>query len=418
MRHTFRKINEAEFSDYVRTMFWSAGRIVDDEFIRERRAATQIDGAFGLFSQSNMVATIGTKQIQISVPGGEIVPLLVIGQGGVLPGHQGRGLMREMMTQTLEGARRSGFSLCGWTTSEWPLYERYGGGPATYVSSFSVQNRRTRIRANLLSNDLTCELIESATALNLISDLHKKSVESGQCIVSRERSYWEPVFERLNKGKSLDYLSVSTGRPQPFFMVCKNRDNYPCGLAVYRVYSKWEDGLSKSELELLFLISVDVESTIALYNQLMNLPLIEELHLPFRPYNEVLKWAVADGRRIIQRSTSDHVWLRIVDVRKALEKRSPGFLVGSLVIEVVDDHFSEIGRFEVSPNGDKLKVEKTSRSPDVKLDVSALSSVYLSGSQLASFAHTKRISFSSKEKYSQLASLFYVENEPYIDTDF
>jgi len=73
----------------------------------------------------------------------------------------------------------------------------------------------------------------------------------------------------------------------------------------------------------------------------------------------------------------DHLWLRVLDVARALEARTYG-APGRLVLDVTDRLGYASGRFalEAGPDG-RASVSPAGEPADLTLDVSALGTIYL-----------------------------------------
>ena len=85
---------------------------------------------------------------------------------------------------------------------------------------------------------------------------------------------------------------------------------------------------------------------------------------------------LADPRHL-RRIPRDTLWVRIVDVPKALEGRA--YLAdGRLVLDVTDPFGPwAAGRFDLTVEGGKATCRPTDASPDVTLGADALGAVYL-----------------------------------------
>lgn len=414
-----RAIREDEFPDYVRAMFWAAGRPVDDAFVAERRRSTDLAGALGLFEEGRLVGTLGMRKLSMMLPGGYCAPLAALGQGGVMPGHTAQGHSRRMVMQLMTMAKDQGFAIAGGTMAEWPGFGRFGWGPATYAKSYEIETRRARFRTDLpFAEGGRCELVSSAEALVHLPALHEASARAGTNLVARDAAYWSVVVERLDRGESLDVLARG-GEPAPFYVLHRASDGTPEGLAIYRIEPQWKRGLSRTELDLLFFVHAQDRAHHGLWRHLLGLAHVEKIRMSHGPVDEPLTWLLVDGRRLENVGASDHIWLRLLDVRGALRQRGSGLLSRALVLRTVDDQFGETVTLKLEPNDrGRLEVTETTADPDVETNVSVLAALFLGGTPLRPLLATRKIVARSDAALRAFTSIFTTTTMPFVDTEF
>src|SRR5581483_5016888 len=113
-----------------------------------------------------------------------------------------------------------------------------------------------------------------------------------------------------------------------------------------------------------------------LWGYLCAIDLLDEIHLRYRPVDEPARWLLADGRTLLTTQLVDHVWLRVLDVPKALSARGYA-TAGDIVIEVVDDAFGAFaaGRYRLSADGAGAVCSPSPDAADVVLDQRVLASI-------------------------------------------
>ena len=120
----------------------------------------------------------------------------------------------------------------------------------------------------------------------------------------------------------------------------------------------------------------------ALWRFLLEQPLVGEVVAELRSVDEPLRWMWSDWRAI-KVTTTDHLWLRVLDVQRSFEDRDY-VTSGSLGFDVSDALGFAAGRWllEVDPSGD-VEVDRVDEFPDdvpaLALDVAPLSALYLGG---------------------------------------
>jgi hypothetical protein len=96
------------------------------------------------------------------------------------------------------------------------------------------------------------------------------------------------------------------------------------------------------------------------------------------PPGHPLRWQLADFRAGEVSGDMDWLWVRLLDVPRALTARG-WFTDGELVLDVDDPFLGEHGRYLLTVRDGKADCVPTDREPDLSLDVRDLGSVYLGG---------------------------------------
>src|SRR5689334_22291477 len=101
---------------------------------------------WGAVDGGRVVATLNSEPRSISIPGpggrNTSVEADAVTRVSVAATHRRRGLLRAMLTESLQEAHDRGDALSILIAAEWPLYGRYGYGPANDNARFSVFPRR------------------------------------------------------------------------------------------------------------------------------------------------------------------------------------------------------------------------------------------------------------------------------------
>ncbi len=105
-----------------------------------------------MFEGDEIVATGRNYSLDLTLPGGAIVPTAAVSWIAVRPTHRRRGILRQMMTYLAEEGARRGEPASILTASEGGIYRRFGFGVATRVLGIEIDQRavafvRPRCRA-------------------------------------------------------------------------------------------------------------------------------------------------------------------------------------------------------------------------------------------------------------------------------
>jgi predicted acetyltransferase len=162
------------------------------------------------------------------------------------------------------------------------------------------------------------------------------------------------------------------------------------GYAQYRVRERWNaSGIPQGELRM-----VEMQGTpnarAALWRLLLDVDLVGRVSYWNDAVDSGLPWLLADPRRA-ERRMRDALWVRLMDVPRALEARS--YAVEDRVVIGVQDETCPDNQanwqLDGAPGG--AKCQRSSRAPDFELDVSDLGSVYLGAHSLFELSRAGRV---------------------------
>src|SRR4051794_8859599 len=325
--------------------------------------------AAGAFDRGRAVATYRSFTAELTVPGGAL-PACAVSNVTVLPTHRRRGLLSRMIGDDLAAARERGEAIAVLVASEWPIYGRFGFGPATDAAGFELRPRETRF---LREGSGTVELVspeEFVAAAPGVFDAHRRA-SPGE--VAREGWRWD-VQAGLAEG-------WQQAPPGTRLALVRDDDGAVRGMARWHVRDDWSGHRPHSVLEVDELLAADPDTTARLWRFLAGVDLVETVRAGQRGVDEVLPWLVEDGRGVVQTWRADWLWARLLDVPAALSARagSPG---GPVVIAVEDALGHAAGRFALADG----ECAVSDARPDVTLPVATLSACYLGGRSLRTLA--------------------------------
>jgi predicted acetyltransferase len=116
--------------------------------------------------------------------------------------------------------------------------------------------------------------------------------------------------------------------------------------------------------------------------------------------------------RGLEATTTDGLWLRILDLPASLEARSYE-ADADLVLEVSDGHLPDnAGRWRLTIDGGKASVARTSDAPDVELTIQDLSAAYLGHDHIRRFAAAGLLHEKTPGALRALNAAFVTEQAP------
>jgi predicted acetyltransferase len=327
----------------------------------------EVERMHAAFDDDRIVGGAGAFSFRMSVPGGGSVPAGGVTVVGVLPTHRRRGVLTKMMRAQLEDCRARGDLAAFLWASEATIYGRFGYGLASRMGSMTLARDRARF-AQPFEPRGTVRLVDLEEAARTFPPLYEQVFAQRPGMASRSREWWET--RRL-----FDDPARRQGGP-------KNRallelDGKPAGYALYNVKQDWQSGFSKGTVTLTEVVTPTPEATRELWRWLLDFDWTSQFVADLLPLDHPLFLLLAEPRRM-QFAINDGVWVRLIDVGGALSARA--YNDGEIVLEVEDAFLPEnAGRWRVRPSG----AERTEADADLRLDVTALGSVYLGGFSFA-----------------------------------
>lgn len=388
----------------------------DDEKLLRRYERSTADGRIFLgvyapeaqkhaLSTDVPVATFAHFEAPINVGENRLVDAHLITWVTVRPTHRRRGLLRTMMTNNLQQAASTGYPFAALTATEGGIYRRYGFGAASWMGSFEV-NTNPGFR---LSNDADSrvEMCDPAVLKELAPKIYERFMRTTPGAGGRQNRWWD-----IAAGK----FDFESGDEDPAVRAALHydEDGGPDGYVTYK-FTGWDK--PTPTVQVLDLIAVSDESYSGLWSFLGSIDLVERVKYDGAQPSP-LPWLLEDPRRVQQKSHWDLLWLRILDVKKALEARQ-WLVPGTLTIEVSDPQGYASGTWRIDSDGSDATVEEVpDADADISLNVAELGSIYLGGADPALLARAGRITENTPGAAVRARIMFAMARAPYTPYEF
>ena len=337
------------------------------------------DRAWGARADGRWVGTLATEPRMITVPGpdgmsGDLAADALTGVS-VNPSHRRRGLLTQMLGQSLAAAKERGDAVSILIAAEWPIYGRFGYAPATSVADYTYFSRSpdAAVAPSELGSVRQVGNDELGTVAAAVFAAARR-LRAGQ--VDRDELWWRRLlgldgFERMGKIPHY-YLHEGAAGPD--------------GLLLWKVTRDFDLDGSLGAIVVDELVAANDVAYRNLWAFLSGIDAISEVALHARPVDEPARWLMRDGRALRQGFTGDFTWLRLLDVPAALSARSYS-ASGRLVLEVGDDGLGyAAGRFALEADGDGALCTPSTDPADLWVSAQALASAYLGGHALRALA--------------------------------
>ncbi|MBT2427827.1 GNAT family N-acetyltransferase [Streptomyces sp. ISL-112] len=370
-----RTVTASDYPDWLRALqngFLTAGS-PSEEDVAERLADTDLSRLQGAFDAGRCVATFRTFAQRLTVVGGATVPADAISGVTVAPTHRRRGLLSRMMATDLAAARERGEVVATLIAAEYPIYGRFGFGPATWTAEWEVSVHRAGLdprRSGQPEGGGRIEMVEGVDVRKYGPDLHARLAALRPGVVSRSERWWK----RQTGAAAVPAHEKWT---EPFYVIHRDADGEVDGLMVYGTDDKWGDAKQPlNTATVRDLIALTPAAERALWHFLCSVDWITTVRSGYRAPDDLLPQLLPDPRAARTVTYADCLWLRLLDVERALEARAYE-REASLVLDVRDGGGVAEGRFllDVSPDG--ARCTPTTRSADLALGAGELAALYL-----------------------------------------
>lgn len=328
------------------------------------------------FDGSTIVATAGTFDHAIAVPGGGQIAMAGLTMVTVRPTHRRRGILRELMRLHLDDARGRGFPISGLWTSEAPIYGRFGYGIAAEGEAYEIAHAHALAFADARELDEVHPLDEERARRELPAIYARATANRPGALIRsevwwRERRFLEAPFVRGGASRRRHVVA--------------SRGGELVGYVQFRQRPSSLGGVPAGRLEIIELVAADARAEATLWQLVLRVDLFPAVTWWNAPVDDLLPWLVADPRRI-KRSRGDTLWLRLDDVPAALAARR--YAADGRLQLAIDG-----AAWELAVEGGRASCTAIAAGPGaagLRLSRSALGSLYLgafSASRLARAGH-------------------------------
>ncbi|WP_447006139.1 GNAT family N-acetyltransferase [Saccharothrix isguenensis] len=397
MALTIRTLTAGDLADFQRVFDAAFLSDTAEDQLERWRDIFEPERHHAVFDGDELIGGGGIQTRDMTLPGAGPQPVAAVTSVAVKPGHRRRGALTRVMRAQLHGLHEEGReALAVLWASEAAIYPRFGYGLAAEFCKLDVPARATFRPGVSVGGDRVRE-VSRDEAMPVMKALHDeiRPVRTGW--LSRSDANWDCHLadtERDRDGLSAYRYAL-----------------HPHGYAVYRVKSHWVDRGPRNELHVREIAARDDEAYAALYRYLLDLDMVGELKF-FTASDDPITHLLEDSRLAL-RNRFDSVWVRVVDVDRALTLRRYNSDVDA-VLEVADGFCPwNAGRWRFTVKDGTATVQRVDDDPDVVLDVNALGAVYLGGTRLTSLARAQRVQEVTKGVVNALSHTFSGDRDPH-----
>ncbi|WP_037851200.1 GNAT family N-acetyltransferase [Streptomyces sp. NRRL S-340] len=356
-----------------------------------------------LTADGRPVGTAAAHSFELTLPGGALVPAAGVTAVGVLPSHRRQGVLSALMRHQLAELRARGEFLSVLLASEAPIYGRFGYGPATYTARLTVPRHGAALavpRARAVAgappagpDHGSVEILRRAECGAILEEVYDRYRRAQPGALSRPHRWWV-----LRAGQP----PVS---PAPRHVaVHRDAGGVPDGYASYSVES---GTLTVDET-----IAADDAVFTSLARFALGHDLVSQVVFRHVPPGHPLRWRFADFRAGEVSGDTDWLWVRLLDVPRALTARG-WFTDGELVLGLHDPFLGEHDRYLLTVRDGRADCVPTDREPDLSLDIGDLGAVYLGGTAPSTLVRAGHVRAHHPGAATLADALFRAERAPH-----
>ncbi|ADD42074.1 GNAT family N-acetyltransferase [Stackebrandtia nassauensis] len=337
-------------------------------FEPERALIAEIDG------EAAGVTKAMTRDL--SIPGG-VVPAAHISGVGVGQTFRRRGVLSGLMRRQL---REVPEALAVLWASETAIYGRYGYAVASAELRLAAQLPQLGVKP--VNDSGRLRAIEADTAATVLPPVLAEYQKQRPGVSGRRPVEWATTLD--------DPAEFRHGASARRITVHEDASGKVDGYALWRTKLEFDEAGVNGEVTVEEVVATTPEAYGALWSNLLTMDLCRKLNYMHAAVDEPVQQLVSNTRALSAR-WSDALWVRVTDVRRALEQRRFGAPI-DLVLNITDDLIaSNSGHFHLRGDIDKAHCEPTDAPADISLSVNELGSAYLGGRSLAEFAVTGKV---------------------------
>ena len=398
MDFELRPVSADELPAYLRTNAAGFGTAV--ERTRRNMAAWELDRTLAAFDADRIVASSRNYSLQLTLPGGAVIPAAGVSDVSVLPTHRRRGLLRSMMDRLLDDADAHGEPVAMLTASEGGIYGRFGFGVSIRTSTVEVDTAAVAFLDDAPAGTLRMLELEEAHALEPEVFERARRVQPGA--VSRFEPWWIDEQFQADFGVRFDVVYESDGGAADGYLSYGLRSQGTIHGPAHRLIFR-------------DLVAVTPDAVQALWRYACEVDLVHTVVALNAPLDFAAGWTLRSPRAARQTDVRDFLWTRLLDVPVALGARTYSSS-GGLVVEVHDalrPGGRADGRFALDAGADgAATVHAVASGPDLVLDVATLSAAWLGGVRFSTLARAGRVEEVTPGALLRADAMFVSSPEP------
>ncbi|MEO6792586.1 MAG: enhanced intracellular survival protein Eis [Mycobacterium sp.] len=345
------------------------GKDWDSESMVAWRTLTTPDSVIVVCDGDEVVGMSGYLDLELTVPGGAVLPTAGVSFVVVAPTHRRRGVLRLMYTELHRRIANSGYPIAALTASEGGIYGRFGYGPATVDHELTIDRRFAQLHTDA-PDPGGVRLVKAADNRGELAAIYQRWRQRVPGGLVRPLPLWDDLLA--------DRENTRGGGTEWFGLL------HPDGYVLYRVHGEHPKTVRVGEFR-----AVTPDAHAALWRALLGLDLVGKIVVDTYP-DDSMPYLLTDTRLAATTGRSDGLWLRMMDMPAVLQARRYAADL-AVVLQVRDGFRGDGGRFALQIRDGLADCVPTEAEADVELDLDVLGSLYLGAHRASALAEAGRL---------------------------
>ncbi|MCY7401314.1 MAG: GNAT family N-acetyltransferase [Nocardioides sp.] len=313
----------------------------------------------------------GVRPMDLSLPGGAVVPIAGLTWVGVHPDVRRRGVLAAMMTDHLTRCHDAGLAISALHASEAGIYGRFGYGMAALQLQVSI-GRGTTFTAPHLADEAAEITTELATMSHAGVTERMRECQSASAGAFPGTIVGSPEFFSLMALEPPEFLRDKELR-RVLFARQEGRDVGYVGL---RREHKWDRARPSGTVTVGAFCGTPA-ARLALARRVVDIDLMGTTKLESVGIDDPLLGWLGGPRDTNDLQTWDSTWVRLVDLEAAWALRS--FEGGCDVVVEVSDRYTpwNAGRWRLTASGGSASARRVDDDADITLGIAVLGAGFL-----------------------------------------
>jgi predicted acetyltransferase len=353
-----------------------------------------------------MAATLGAFPFTMRLNGAP-VPAGGVTAVGTLPGYRRQGLLRSIMGQALATMRERDQPLAILWASMGAIYQRFGYGLASTQVQYSFDPRFAAFRDDITAPGRVELLASVEDALPLLKQVYIQWATPRNLCLHRSTALWRSSTLRPRKKDAPVYCAVY-----------RDAAAEPRGHVIYTTEEKpgTEPGPDQV-LTVQDFIALDPEAYRGLWDYLRRHDLVRRVEMHGSEDDPIPSLLLEP--RMLNTRLGDAIWMRVVDVERALPRRPYGAR-GELTIAVEGDRMCpwNAGTYLLETDGPTADVRRVDREPDITVSPNVLASLLAGHRSATYFRRAGMLEARNEASLRTADALFRSEYAPHCPNGF
>ncbi len=398
-----RSIRPDEIEAYGRVVAYV---FASEDGLEDELKGTQPEWTTCAFVDGKLVSTFATLPFTVRL-NGTAVPMGGVTAVGTLPEQRRRGLLRQVMTEALGTMRDRNQNLAILWASMGAIYQRFGYGLATAQVNYSFDPRYVGFRQ--AAPDVGhVELVPKDDSFPIIKQNYIQWATPRNLCIHRSTFMWTVNTLRPPKKDALVYTAIY-----------RNADGESRGHVVYSTEEHTTPEPAPSQVMTINdFVALDTDATRGLWDYIRRHDLVGRVNFRGAPEDDVVPDLLLEPR-MLNRKTSDGIWMRVVDAEKALGQRPYGTR-GELTLAIAGDTECpwNNGTYLLETDGPSAQVTRTDRNPDLTMSPNELASLIAGYRPATHFLRAGRLEEHREGAALRADAIFRAEHAPYCPNGF